>query len=310
MRAALLFAFTLPALFAAGPSGPVAGWTLDARTATIRAITGLPGALRLADPLALPFGIAAAEFDSTGSTAAALTTGQPARLVILTSLATTPAIADLGEMPEGTRLFALTRKGTAALIYVPLTKQIRFATELATAPVLSAPIYAGTAAVGLLEESGTCALIGGSQLSRICRDGGTRQLVPDLTLNVTALAWANNDRDLWLADAAASQIIRLQDYLGTAIVSSPATVNDGIVQPVALFVSPSGMVLAADSGAQAIFAIDPSGAAALRSLPLDITPTQLRPLTDRSLLLLNDLSALPFTLLSTEAMRTYFVPAN
>ena len=56
-------------LFAAGPTGPTAGFILDSRTSTIRSMTGVPGALRLADPVALPFGISAAEFTSSGDLA-------------------------------------------------------------------------------------------------------------------------------------------------------------------------------------------------------------------------------------------------
>ena len=48
MRRGLLGLFLGTVLQAAGPGGPVPGWTLDSRNATIRAVTGIPGAMRLA----------------------------------------------------------------------------------------------------------------------------------------------------------------------------------------------------------------------------------------------------------------------
>lgn len=299
--------------WAAGPAGPVAGFTLDSRTATIRAITGLPGALRLANPLALPFGVVAAEFTQSGDAALVLTGQQPAHLVMLSSLNTTPAQADLGEVPDGSRILALNRRGTAAVLYSPATQEVRFATGLDTTPSLSGPVpTSGVVTAGLMEESGPCAVLGTSSIDTLCANGTARRVMAGTEFQVAALAFGNSGKDLWIADAAGKQVLCVAGYAQQSSLRVFASGTDGIAKPVALSVAPSGQVLVADADADApaLFVLDPSGAQPIQTIQLDTTPSQLRPLTDRSLLLINDLSALPFTLFASTEMRTYFVPAN
>ncbi len=308
---AILFASQL---FAAGPTGPTAGFIIDSRTSTIRPITGVPGALRLSNPISLPFSISAAEFSSGGDIAIVLTTNQPSHLAVISLLGSfAPAIADLGEVADDTRILALNAKGTAAIIYSALLQQVRFVSALNGNPVLSSPIstaaLAGPVSAGVLDESGSCAVLGTGSVETLCSDGASRRVLPEAAYNVTALAVANNNRDLWVADAAGKQVLRVSNYAQQAVPTVFAAEADGMQRPVALAISPNGEVVVADSGAAAIFVID-SAAPSVKTIPLDITPSQLHPLTDRSLLLLNDLSALPFTLFATEAMRTYFIPAN
>lgn len=301
-------------LFAAGPTGPTAGFILDSRTSTIRSMTGVPGALRLADPVALPFSISAAEFSSGGDLAVVLTTDQPQHLAVVSLLGSSaPAIADLGELSDGTRILALNAKGTAAIIYSALLQQLRFVSALNGNPVLSSPIstaaLAGSVSAGVLDEAGSCAVLGTGSVETLCSDGASRRVLPEAAFNVTAMVFLNGNRDLWVADAAGKQVLRVSNYAQQAVPTVFASEADGVQRPVALAISPNGQVLVADSGAAAIFVID-SAAPPVKTISLDVIPSQLRPLTDRSLLLLNDLSALPFTLFATEAMRTYFVPAN
>jgi len=309
IAAALLFGSILGA---ATPVGPTAGWTLDSRTASIRAITGLPGALRLADSLALPFGISAAEFAPSGDTAVALTSGQPQHLALVNALrSAAPAAVDLGEVVDGSRILALNGKGTAALLYAAAQQELRFVSGLNDTPVMSGPVstatLTGAITAGVLDDAGQCAVLGTGSVEQLCADGSSRRVVPDSTFRVTGLALAG--ADLWVADAAGPTVSRISNYATQPSATVFASVNDGLSQPLGLAVAPSGQVVVADSGTPAIFLIDPS-AGGIRMIALDLAPKQLRPLTDRSLLLINDLSALPFTLLATEAMRTYFVPAN
>jgi len=318
-RIALAFLFMGTSLagtsWAAGPAGPVAGFTLDSRTATIRAITGLPGALRLADPLALPFGVVAAEFTQSGGAALVLTSQRPAHLVMVSALnstlTSTPAQADLGEVPDGSRILALNRRGTAGILYSPATQEVRFATGLDTTPSLGGPVpAAGAVTAGLLEEGGQCAILGTGSVDTLCTDGTTRRVLAGTELLVAALAFGNSGKDLWIADAAGKQVLCVVGYAQQSSFTVFASGTDGISKPVALSVAPSGQVLVADADAPALFVLDPSGAQPIQTIQLDTVPSQLRPLTDRSLLLINDLSALPFTLFASTEMRTYFVPAN
>ncbi len=307
MKSAILL-LAATALHAAGPAGPVSGWTLDIRTATIRAIVGIPGALRLADPLSLPNGIAAAEFAPSGDLAVALTTDQPAHLVIVSALKSTPVLTDLGEAAPDARILARNATGTAAILYSASLQTLRFATALDQAPVLSDPVstaaLAGPVTAGVLDATG-CAILATGSIETLCADGSTHRLIQSTSLSVTALALANTEKDLWIADAAGQQILRAQN----SPQQSETAVFASSVQPIALAVMPNGLIVAADATAQALLVIDPSGSP-LQQIALDIVPTQLRPLTDRTLLLLNNLDSLPFTLFTSEGMRTYFVPAN
>ncbi len=311
----ILFGFVFAfSLFGGGPAGPVAGFVLDSRTATIRAMTGIPGATRLADPLALPFPILAAEFAPSGDAAVVITGDQPRHLIILGSLLSgSPSIADLGEVADGTRLLGLNAKGTAAIVYSPAEGQLRFVIGIGKDAVLSAPVpaaaLAGPVTAGVLDEAGSCAILGTGSLETLCSDGSSRRVLTDSTFHITALALTGNGRDLWVADDAGKQILRVADYANSSSATVFASEADGLRKPVALAFTAAGQVLVADSDAPAIFAIDPA-AGTVRSIALDVAPSQLRALTDRSLLLINDLNALPFTLFATEAMRTYFVPAN
>ena len=316
MKIVLALLFTA-GLLAAGPAGPVAGWTLDSRTGTVRAVTGLPGALRLADAVVLPFGVTAAEFTPSGNRALVLTASTPSRLVVLKALQSiAPEIADLGEVADGTRLLATNAKGNAAIVYSAAQNELRFVSGLDREPVLSPPVstasLAGPITASILDDAGQCAVLGTGAVETLCADASSSRVLPDTSLNITALVFANSNRDLVLADAAGKHIIRINGYSQAPAITTLASQSNGLVRPVALAILASGQILVADADAQTIFTID-AVTGLIVSTPLDIAPTQLRPLTDRTLLLLNDLgalSALPFTLFATEAMRTYFVPAN
>jgi len=309
----ILFALTFASVvFAGGPAGPIAGFVLDSRTGTIRAITGAPGATRLADALALPFPILAAEFSSSGDTAVAITADRPGHLVVLGSLISgSTVVADLGEVAEGARLLGLNARGTGAIVYSPGEGQLRFVNGIGKDAVLSAPVptaaLAGPVTAGVLDEAGSCSILGTGSLETLCADGSSRRVLTDSGFHITQLALSGSD--LWLADEAGKQVLRVADYAHAGTATVFATEADGLRKPLALEITQTGQVLVADSEAPAIFVIDPA-ANSVRSIALDVAPSQLRPLTDRSLLLINDLSALPFTLFATEAMRTYFVPAN
>ena len=308
---ALLFSANL---FAAGPSGPVAGWALDNRTGTIRAVTGLPGALRLADAVVLPFAVASAEFTPSGDRALVLTASTPPRLVVLKVLqSVAPEIADLGEVADGARLLTINAKGNAAIVYSAAQNELRFVSGLDRETVLSSPVstaaLAGPITAGILDEAGQCAVLGTGSVETLCADASSSRVLPSAKLDITTLAFANGGRDLIAADAAGKQIVRINGYAQAPAITVLASQSSGLMRPIALSILASGQILVADADAQMLLAIDPA-TGTIVSTQLDIAPTQLRPLTDQTLLLLNDLSALPFTLFATEAMRTYFVPAN
>lgn len=311
MKYLLTLPFVSIALFGAAPGGPQPGFILDSRTATIRPVLGIAGALRLGDPLSLSSGIAAAEFSLTSDSAVALTADQPAHVLVITGLRTSPASKDLGEVAADARLLPINSKGTSAAFHSTADATLRFITSLSNAPSLSAPILtsnlAGPITAGLLDDSGNCALLGTGAVETLCADGSSRRIIQSSSLSVTALAFANGGRDLWVADSAAKQILQISGYSDQSLVTIAATESDGLLSPVALTEMSTGQILVADSEAQTVFVI---GNSAVRAFPMSVVPSRLQPLNDRTLVLLNDLTALPFTLLATEEMRTYFVPVN
>ncbi len=310
MKYLLALPFFALALSGAGPGGPQPGFILDSRSATIRPVLGIAGALRLGDPLSLPSAIAAAEFSPVSDSAVLLTPDQPAHLLVVTGLRTAPSSKDLGEVAADSRLLPINPKGTTAAVYTTADAALRFI-SVGDSPSLSAPIptsnLAGPIVAGLIDGSGTCALLGTGSVETLCADASSRRIIPSSSLSVTALALTNGGRDLWVADGAAKQVLQIPSYADQSAVITAASESDGLSRPVALAVTSTGQILVADPDAQAVFLI---GNSAVRAFPLSIVPLRLQPLSDRTLVLLNDLTSLPFTLLATEEMRTYFVPVN
>ena len=313
----LLVAFCLSAAcaVAAGPGGPVPGYVLDSRTATVRAVYGIPGALQLSAPVTLPFGVASAGFGPAGDYAVAITDGQPAHAFVIQALASaTPALIDLGAVPDGTRVLAVNNSGTGALLYAGDGSVVQFVTGLPQSPALSGGIattaLAGAITAALLDDAAGCAIVGTGALETLCADGSTQRLLPQTNWNISALTFANQGADVVFADQAGKQIVLVGQYKQAANTSVLGTATGGIDTPVGLQTMANGQIMAADSTASALFVIDPTGQNAMQNLPLTVAPSQLSFLSDRSILLLNSPSSVPFTVLDLTSMRSFFIPAN
>jgi hypothetical protein len=305
----LLFAACMGA---AGPGGTVPGYILDSRSASIRAVYGIPGALQLSAPLDLPFAVASAMFGPAGDYAVAIGGQQPAHAFLIQSLSSVPTVTDLGAVADNTRVLAVNAPGSAALLYSGDGTAIQFVTGLPLAPVVSGAVstsaLAGPITAAAL-DAGSCAIVGTGALETLCADGTSQRIVP-LGMNVSDLVLANRGQDIVLADRTAQQIVLVSQYAQSANITVLAGPADGIATPVGLQAVSATQILAADSGASAVFVIDPTGALPIASIDLNVAPTQLRSLADRSILLLNDASALPFTIMDLQTMRTFFIPTN
>lgn len=306
----LLFAASMAA---AGPGGIVPGYILDSRSSAIRAVYGIPGALQLGAPLDLQFGVVSAAFGPSGDYALAIGVQQPPHAFLIQSLSGTPNVTDLGVVADGTRALAVNASGSAAVLYAGDNSAIRFVTGLPQLPVLSPSVstsaLAGPIAAAALDAAGGCAILGTGALETLCADGTSQRILP-AGLNVSDLMLANKEQDLIFADPTAHQIVLVTQYAQAAIVSVLAGSADGIDTPLGLQSFSSTRILAADSGAAKVFIIDPTGVAPLTSLDTNIAPTQLRSLADHSILLLNDASAMPFTVLDVQSMKTFFIPTT
>jgi hypothetical protein len=298
---------------AAGPGGTVPGYILDSRQAAIRAIYGIPGALQLGAPLDLPFRVTSAAFGPAGDYALAISGQQPAHAFLIQSLGSVPSVTDLGAVADGTRVLAVNASGSAALLYAGDGSAIQFVTGLPQAPavsgIVSTAALAGAITAAALDTAGACAMLGTGALETLCADG-TSQRILAAGMTISDVTLTNQGQDVVLADRAAQQIVLVSQYAQSANVSVLAGPADGIDTPVGVQAVSATQILVADSGASAVFVIDPTAAGHITTVNVNVAPTQLRPLADRSILLLNDVSAMPFTIMDLQSMQTFFIPTN
>ena len=297
--------------FAAGPGGPVPGYILDSRSASIRPVLGLPGAMQLGPALGLSFNVTSAGFSPAGDYALAVNDQQ--HLYLVQQLATGPVTTDLGAVANNSRVLALNAGGTAAVIYSPDASELRFVTGLPQSASLSGPLstasLAGPISAAALDDAGFCAIAGTGAIETVCADGSSQRILQP-GLNVAAIAIVNKGQDLIVADQAGQQVLQVSQYAQSPASSVLASATDGINAPTGIRAVSANEILVADSGASALFCIDPTGQQSKQTIPLNIAPTQLRPLADPSILLLNDAASVPFTILDVSQMQTFFIPAN
>lgn len=309
----LLFVAACASAFAAGLGGPSPGYVLDSRTAAIRPVLGIPGAMQLGAAVSTGFNATSAEFSPTGDFGIAIDDQQPAHLRLVTQLSSTPGTSDLGALANDAKILAMNSKGAAAVVYSAATSQVWFVTGLPQQPAVSAPVstanLAGAITAAALDDAGACAIAGTGALETLCSDGSSQRIVPS-GLTVASVALAPNGQDAIFADQAAKQVVLVAQYAQSPAMSVLASTNDGLSGPAAVRAISATQILAADNAASALFSIDPTGAQPVQTIQLNIAPTQLRPLNDRSILLLNDASSLPFTIMDLSQMQTFFIPAN
>jgi hypothetical protein len=309
----LSFVLVASCAFAAGPGGPVPGYILDSRTSVIRPVLGIPGAMQLGAPLSPGFNVTSAEFGPAGDFALAMDDRTPAHLYLVQQLSSTPAASDLGALANDARVLAINSSGSAGMVYSASTSQIWFATGLPQQPVLSAPIstanLAGPITAAALDDAGACAIAGTGALETICSDGTSRRIL-ETGLNVASIALSLNGQDAIVADQAATQVLFIPNYAQSSASTVIAAASDGLNTPAAVRAISATRILVADNAASKLFSIDTSGAQTVQSIDLNIAPTQLRPLADRGILLLNDAATLPFTIMDLSQMQTFFIPAN
>lgn len=322
MRITLFLALAGALMMEAAPlTGPMPGYLLDARTNSIRPVFGMPGAMQMGSAVNLPFAVVSADFGPDGNSAVVISAEQPAHLYVIRSLDVTRSLAkpiamDLGTVSDGASVLSINASGNAAVILSP--GQIQFVTGLANTPALSVAVPAsallGPISAGVLDNAGQCALLGTSlagvgAVETLCADGTSQRLSTQAGMNISAIALANQGQDLMVADVAGKQILRLSGYAQAPLVTTVATVADGLSNPIGIQVA-GDIAIVADAGTPAVFTIDLTGSKAVQVSVLDVPPARLKFLADRNILLLSDPSAALFTIFQLSAMQSYFVPTN
>jgi len=306
----------LAGLCYAGPlGGPVPGFIVDSRSGTLRPVLGIPGAMQLGTAITLPFQITSADFDPNGNFAVVVSNETPGHLYLIQNL-NNPVITDMGAIADNSTVLAVNSTGQAAVLRAP--GQLQFLTGITSSPVLANAIPAqqllGSISTGVLDDAGRCALLGTSgdsagALETLCADGTSQRILIQPGMHLSAIALANQGQDAILADSGGRQILRVAAYAQSAAVTTLAGSQDGINTPVGIQVNGQQAVVA-DSAASSIFLIDLSGQAAIQTISLNGAPARVKFLADRTVVLLTDPSAAPFTIFDLQAMQSFFIPTN
>jgi hypothetical protein len=313
-------AFTLSLLlsglsFAGALNGPVPGFILDGRSGSLRPVLGIPGAMQLGNGINLPFRVVSAEFDPNGGFAVAVSDEAPSHLYLIQNL-TNPTVTDMGVVADHSSVLAINSTGQTAVLGAP--GQLQFVTSLNGSPTLGNAIptraLLGPISAGIVDDTGQCAVVGttsdmGGALESLCADGSSQRFLTQAGMRISGIGLTNQGRDAILADSAGQQILRVASYVGFAGVSVLASAQDGVTTPVGLQVN-GQQAIVADSGTSAIFLIDLSGQAAIRSISLTSAPARLKLMADRTIALLGDPTLAPFSIFDLQAMQSFFIPTN
>jgi DNA-binding beta-propeller fold protein YncE len=313
--------FLLLTFLLAGPSlagslgGPLPGFILDPRSGSLRPILGIPGAMQLGTAISLPFQAASADFDATGNVAIVISNETPAHLYVVQNLSN-PVITDMGAVADNSSILAINSTGKSALLSAP--GQLQFLSDIGGSNLLSPGVSTagllGAITAGVLNDQGTCALVGTAvdstaALETLCGDGTSQRFITQAGMRIAAIDLSNGGRDAVIADVAGQQILRAADYANSGNLSVLAATKDGINTPVGLQVSGQS-VFVADSAASSIFVIDLSGQTQVRGIALGSAPARFKFLPDRTIALLNDPTVALFTIFDLQAMQSFFIPTN
>jgi hypothetical protein len=312
----IFLAISWIAVSSAAPlGGPVPGYIVDARTGSIRPVLGIPGGMQLGAAIALPFQVTNADFDPNGNFAVAISNEKPSHLYLIQSLAN-PSITDMGAIADNSNVLGVNSTGQTAVLSAP--GQLQFLTGIASTPVLSnaLPTQAllGPISAGIIDNAGQCALLGTSSGSlgafeTFCADGTSQRIFTLPAMQIAAIALANQGQDAILADGAGQQVLRVANYSQSSAFSILASAADGLNTPVGLQVN-GQQAIVADSAASSLFLIDLSGQTAVQAVALNAAPARLKFLANRTIILLNDPTVMPFTIFDLHAMQSFFIPTN
>jgi len=301
--------------------GPVLGYVLDARSHSIRAVNGIPGAATLAAPVPLPFAVERAAFSSASDFA--LVIGSEDRtLYLIRNLDTTaPAAWAISGALPGIDRVVLSAANTSAALYSSRDRRLQVIRGLPAhaeaGPALDLASLGGELTALAIDRDGLSVLaaFAGGEVYRvpISGHGGPVEPRPVTRLSSpSALVLFNGDRDAAIADAASHQVFLVRDFAGTAETLSLAGERDGISKPVAVEASADGRrIFVANGGSASLAVIDLVTHGVEIQGTLDGAPTRIDRLQGRSTFVLNDPGNDALLLLDlSDIVGIYFVPAG
>jgi hypothetical protein len=309
----------------AQPSGiraPLTGFVTDAAMHAIRAIQGLPGSSVLGDPIRVGVSVESAWFSPAAGLALA-TDGTQLYLIRGLNGDTPVAATVVGSIPA-VSLVAFNEGGTSAVVWSQAAGQIQWIGGLPDEPAAQAPItiasLPGPISALALDVQAQWALAASSDgnsggIFQIPSQGGATPQLIVAAYKPCSVVLVNRDHDLVFADAAAGQLILVQDIYGSRTASVLASATDGVQNPVALRFG-HGMLLVVSAGPTDgsqpanLMQYDLTAGRIVAQQPLPVSPTRLDQLSLRGVFLINDAGPGPLYLFSTvDALLTFVPPA-
>ena len=329
-----ILAILFSALLASGAetvtvSGPVSAVIFDARSQSIRVITGVPGAAMLGAKLADQ--IRQAEIAPDGNTALAV--GSPA----------TPDQRSLRRANEGASLYAILGLMGANPAWVPLPFASRTVDRMAWNSTSSAAAAYSAASrtvllitnispAGATETAISVASLQG-ELTALAVDGAGDAAIAALSGNAGGVyllmpnhppallapvaqpssIYLHQDQDLFITDAASLQIFEVLNYRGVARLAPFAPLPQGASLPVGLAMSPDNQfVFAADQACRCLATYQFSTGTLLSQTPLQDRPAFLKPASSGRQFVLNSPipNDTPFWILSAGATPLVYFVSN
>jgi hypothetical protein len=304
-------AATLACAQAAGIGGPVTGYVIDGRAKVLRPIEGIPGAARLGDPLALPFGVGMAAVatrqdfalvsDATGEgrpmLARGLRSGAPEVRAIDGALAA-------GEM-------ILSGNGAVAAIYSNAGRKLQFITGLPEAPRALEPIDISDVEGGVMalavDAAGNNALLAGGSggIYRVAGQTARRATWIAAVNGAASIAFLPNGDEAVVGSRSTGEVLLLHGLAGSLSIRTVGGASNGIHSARAVRAISDREVAVVDE-AGGLAAIDVE-AGSTEWIALAGAAERFEAL-DNNLLVLNEVGARPLLLL--DGRSPYFVPAD
>ena len=278
-----------------GVNGPTSGYVFDSESRTLRPIRGVAGIAHLGAAL-----VADADAASVSNDGTLAVTSRLGSIELIRGFDSAAPLRSVLAQEPGSVLFAWSGHDLAAVLTA--ARKVLIWRDTANAPAsLSISGIDGDIRRALLDgEKLVIAAKGGLYL---VRNGATTRLA---TLDEPS-AMILSGGDLFVADFAAGQVLRIRDYAGSAAIETFAAV----AQPVGLQIVRHNL-LVASAKTRSVDVFDVATRVQVGSVELDFLPTRLESVGTRPLALLNEGSPGEplYVLDSKDSPQVYFVPAG
>ncbi len=220
-------------------AAPISGAVFDAHSRSLRPVVGVPGAAYLGD--ALVSGLDLAVVSPDGKLALAVLNGKLCAIRGLDTLQI--EWKELEGALEGVERIAWSGDAGAAAVYSPSSGRLQFWRDLAAQGTADLSGMSGRLAALAVDSSGRAAAAAFEAGGVWAISAGAEPRLLARMDHPAALALAGQDRDLFIADRAANEILLLRNYAQGGGAALFAAAPQGVLDPVAMAISPDGRSL-------------------------------------------------------------------